>query len=85
MLNGKVTHEASRVGPLEPIHKLLSNPETKAEQLIEFAYLETLTRRPTVLEVAEASALMGAANSRAEGLADLRWALLNCLEFRFIP
>jgi hypothetical protein len=85
MLNGKVTHEASRVGPLEPIFKLASNANTKPEQIVEFAYLEALTRRPTKLEVSEAVALMAAADSRLEGVADLRWTLLNCLEFRFIP
>ena len=85
MLNGKVTHEASRVGPLEPIFKLVSNPNTKPEQIVEFAYLEALTRRPNREEVAEAVSLMKAAETPVEGLADLRWTLLNSLEFRFIP
>jgi hypothetical protein len=85
MLNGKATHEASRVGPLEPIHQLIAEPKAKPERAIEFAYLEILTRRPTAEEVADAKSLIGTAASVEEGLSDLRWALLNCTEFRYLP
>jgi len=85
MLNGKATHEASRVGPLEPIFKLLTDSQGKPDKAIEFAYLETLTRRPTSMELAEAKEILGMAGAAADGLADLRWALLNCHEFRYLP
>ena len=85
MLNGKATHEASRVGPLEPIHQLVADPKAKPDRAIEFAYLEILTRRPTAEEIAEAKSLIGTAASIQEGLSDLRWALLNCSEFRYLP
>ena len=81
MLNGKATHEAARVGPLEPIAKLMSNP-LKA---IEHAYLEILTRRPSAEEQRDAQAVLASASSPAEGMADLRWALFNCHEFRYLP
>lgn len=80
MLNGRMTHEASRVGPLEPIHAILEKDPDKA---ITYAYLEILTRPPTATEFAEAKAILGA--DPFEGMADLRWALLNSNEFRFIP
>ena len=81
MLNGKATHEAARVGPLEPIAKLMSDP-IKA---VEHAYLEILTRRPTADEQRDAQSVIGSAANPTEGMADLRWALLNCQEFRFLP
>jgi hypothetical protein len=79
MLNGRMTHEASRVGSLEPIHQLLKKDQDLA---IDWAYQEILTRRPTGEERADARAIV---NDSSEGMADLRWALLNSNEFRFIP
>lgn len=80
MLNGRMTHEASRVGPLEPLHRILLKDHDLA---IEHAYLEILTRRPVSEELADARALLAA--DPFEGMADLRWALLNSHEFRFLP
>ena len=79
MLNGRMTHEASRVGPLEPIFKLLKKDRDLA---IDWAYQEILTRLPSAEERADARLIV---NNSAEGMADLRWALLNSNEFRFIP
>src|SRR5207249_4811862 len=53
MLNGKATHEASRVGPLEPVSALIADPKAKPDPAIEFTYREILTRRPTAEEIAE--------------------------------
>jgi hypothetical protein len=80
MLNGRMTHEASRVGPLEPIHRLLEKDPALA---IDWAYQEILTRLPDAEEKSEARALLS--DNPKEGIADLRWALLNSHEFRFIP
>jgi len=80
MLNGRLTHEASRVGPLEPLHKILENDKTRA---LDFVYLEILTRLPTPEEKSDALTLL--ATDPYEGMADLRWALFNSHEFRFIP
>ena len=85
MLNGKATHEASRVGPLEPLHNLIAGPNPKPDQAFELAYLEILTRRPTSEELAEARTILSTAPKPIEGLADLRWALLNSHEFRYLP
>ena len=79
MLNGRMTHEASRVGTLEPIHKLLKKDQNLA---IDWAYQEILTRLPTPDEKADARTIV---NNTPEGMADLRWALLNSTEFRFLP
>ena len=85
MLNGKATHEASRVGPLEPVHALISGPNANAGKAVEFVYLEILTRRPTAEELSEARAVIAAGKDPADGLADLRWAMLNSHEFRYLP
>jgi hypothetical protein len=33
----------------------------------------------------EAKAIIGEAATPLDGMADLRWVLLNCNEFRFLP
>lgn len=85
LLNGRATHEAARVGTLEPIHALLTGEEADPVQAVRHAYRELLTREPDDLELEEGLAILSAAESPLEGMADLRWALLNCLEFRYIP
>ncbi len=81
MLNGRMTHEASRVGPLEPLHRILENDEAQA---VDFVYQEILTRKPTSEEKSDALGLLSDGEPH-EGMADLRWALLNSNEFRFVP
>jgi hypothetical protein len=48
-------------------------------------YEETLCRAPTAAERALAEEVIATAVSAADGLADLRWAIFNGREFRFIP
>jgi hypothetical protein len=50
-------------------------------QLIEAAYLRTLSRLPTEAERATADAYLSSASSPALGLRDLLWALVNTKEF----
>ena len=83
MLNGKATHEASRVGPFEPIHSLLTGKRKNQAKAVELAYLEILTRKPSAGEQSEALTVLGQAP--LQGMADLRWALLNSHEFRYLP
>lgn len=85
MLNGKMTHEASRVGSLEPIQKLLVGPKADLDAAIKLAYREAFTRAPTADEVADAKAILAEAPTPTEGMSDLRWILLNSHEFRFVP
>ncbi len=86
MLNGKATHEAARVGTLEPLYNMLSGPNADVDAAIKRVYLECLTREPSAEEFADAKVIVGEAGEEAlNGMADLRWALLNCHEFRFLP
>lgn len=85
MLNGKFTHEAARVGDLEPMYKLLTGKAPDIDAAVKLAYLEILTRRPSAEELTEAKEIIAGAGSPLDGMADLRWVLINCNEFRFLP
>ena len=85
MLNGKATHEAARVGPLEPMFKLLGGAKQNVAGAIELAYMEILTRKPSADELAFAREVVGSGKPALQGMADLRWALLNSNEFRYLP
>jgi len=84
MLNGRLTNEAARVGALEPMYKLLT-PKPDLEKAIRLAYHEILTREPSAEEQAEAKKIIQESKTALDGMADLRWALLNCNEFRYLP
>ncbi len=85
MLNGKATHEAARVGPLEPVFKLVDGKAPKVDKAVELVYLESLTRRPSSQEMKEAKEIVASGSNAVEGISDLRWALLNSHEFRYLP
>ncbi len=85
MLNGKATHEASRVGPMEPMFKYLGGEKQDVDGAIRFAYLEILTRQPNAEEMTFAKEIVGTGKPALDGMADLRWALLNSNEFRYLP
>ena len=84
MLNGRLTHEAARVGDFEPMHKLLVGEKVDLDAAIRLAYREILTREPKADELVEAKSIIAGAPEPREGMADLRWVLLNCHEFRFL-
>ncbi|MEX0725892.1 MAG: DUF1549 and DUF1553 domain-containing protein [Planctomycetaceae bacterium] len=85
LLNGRLSHEAARVGEMEPIYECLIGPRKNLEKAVELAYVEILTREPTGEERAEAVEIVKGAENPLDGVADLRWVLLNCNEFRFVP
>lgn len=85
MLNGRLTHEASRVGELEPVYALLVGDKADVTKAIQLVYDEILTRQASADELTEAKTIIGEANTPLDGMADLRWLLLNCDEFRFLP
>ncbi|MCX7421970.1 MAG: DUF1553 domain-containing protein [Planctomycetia bacterium] len=84
MLNGTLTHEASRVGELEPMYSVLAEKKD-LDGAVRLAYREILTREPSANEVTEAKSVIKANKDVLNGMADFRWILLNCNEFRFLP
>lgn len=85
LLNGRLTHEASRVGELEPIYRLLAGKSADRTAAVRLAYREILTRSPDSTELAEALTIVTSAANPLGGMADLRWILMNSNEFRFLP
>lgn len=85
MINGKMIHEASRVGKLEPMYRLITGRTKNIDKAITLAYREILSREPNAEETRDAKELLAAADSELDGMADLRWVLLNCHEFKFLP
>ena len=85
MLNGKLTNEAARVGDFEPMHALLVGEKANVAAAVRLAYREILTREPTAEELSEARQIIEEAPDAREGMADVRWVLFNCNEFRYIP
>ena len=85
LLNGSLTHEASRVGPLEPMHNLVAGKSVNLDAAIKLAYREILTREARPDEIAFGKEVIQGAENAVEGMADLRWALLNSNEFRYLP
>ncbi len=85
LLNGRLSHEAARVGELEPTHELLVGPKQNIPKAIDLAYLEILTRAPSADELQEGVVMVKNSANPQDGMADLRWILLNCNEFRFVP
>ncbi|TWU26641.1 hypothetical protein Pla52o_04940 [Novipirellula galeiformis] len=85
MLNGQLTHEAARVGSLEPVYPMLVGPDQDLTRAVRYTYVEILTRLPTTEEVIEAKQIVAEGSDTMTGFADFRWILLNCNEFRFLP
>ena len=85
MLNGRLTHEAARVGQLEPVYKLVTGAHPNFRRAIRYTYFEILTRLPNDDEIDEAIEIINAGEDTLTGMADFRWILLNCNEFRFMP
>ena len=85
MLNGQLTHQAARVGPLEPVYPMLTGSDADLETAVQYTYVEILTRKPNSDEVAEAIEIIDSGVNPMTGFADFRWILLNSNEFRFLP
>lgn len=85
MLNGRLTNEASRVGDFEPMAALIEGKKADQAKAVRLAYREILTREPSTEELDEARQMLASAESPRDGMADLRWVLFNCHEFRYLP
>ncbi|MDB4730237.1 DUF1549 and DUF1553 domain-containing protein [bacterium] len=85
MLNGQLTHQAARVGPLEPVYPMLTGSGADIDKAIQYTYVEILTRKPSSDEITEAIDIIESGADTMTGFADFRWILLNSNEFRFLP
>jgi hypothetical protein len=85
MLNGRLTNEAARVGELEAVYPLLVGKKADLDKAVRLVYVDILTREPKAEEIADAKAIIADAANPLDGMADVRWVLLNSNEFRFLP
>jgi hypothetical protein len=77
LINGSTINDKLRGGL---VAQLESRPN---RELIETAYLRALTRRPSEEEFSAWDSVLPHDATRADGVADLLWALLNSREFGF--
>jgi Protein of unknown function (DUF1553)/Protein of unknown function (DUF1549) len=82
MINGDAVNDKI-AAPRGRVQQLIQSNKPDAE-VIEELYLATLTRKPTPMEQNDADALIRTAKSRAEGIEDVMWGLLNSREFLFV-
>jgi hypothetical protein len=64
---------------------MLVGAKKDVRRAIRYTYFEILTRLPNEAEIDEAKQIIADGQTELEGMADLRWILLNCNEFRFLP
>jgi hypothetical protein len=76
-INDKLTAPEGR------LQRLIREQKPDVE-VIDELYLAALSRRPTAEERKDAAALIHQGKTRAEGIQDLLWALLNSREFLFV-
>jgi hypothetical protein len=67
------------------MYNLLTGKAPNLATAVKLAYQEILTRQPTAAELAEGQQIVSEGATPLEGMADLRWVLMNCNEFRFLP
>ena len=58
MLNGRLSHEAARVGDLEPMYALLQGKSVNLDEAVRLAYREIMTRNPTAEELTDAKQII---------------------------
>jgi hypothetical protein len=86
LMNGQLTNEAARVGDLEPVGRMLARGGAAGMgAAVRVAYIELLTREPSEAETSAGLAVLEAAATPAQGMADLRWSILNSHAFRYLP
>jgi len=81
LINGSTVQGKIAQGKI--VETLLEEKKLTPEQVVDQLYIRCLSRQPTAAEKERLMALVGQANSPAEGLHDVFWALLNSREFLF--
>ncbi|HSG72418.1 MAG TPA: DUF1549 domain-containing protein [Planctomycetaceae bacterium] len=84
-LEKQIAAENKRLGldkpKAEEPNQTVEKPEYDAEEIVQRAYLRTLTRFPTAEELDSASEYLASSDDLRSGLEGLLWALLNTKEF----
>ncbi|MFM8470333.1 MAG: hypothetical protein ACKODH_10235, partial [Limisphaerales bacterium] len=80
-LQSELKQAKDRLAKLQPNPSAEKGTPMKLEDYITQVFLRTVSRPPTATEIEKARADLAAANSPAEGVRELLWAMLNTREF----
>jgi len=83
LLNGDFLNRAVRFHPAHPFRIWRRDRGYNLSQMVEAAFYQVLTRKPTKYELKEALEMIGN-GSDDSAWEDLQWALFNTREFQFI-
>ena len=67
------------------MQQLLVGKKADLNEALKLAYVEILTRQPDAGEIEMAASIVHDGDTLLDGMADLRWVLLNSNEFRYLP
>jgi hypothetical protein len=83
MMNGELVKERTDQNPVQNAATRIAMVTPKNDKAVEIAFLVTLTRRPTPVELAHFTKRLAdrEERNRAAAMEDLYWALLNSTEF----
>jgi len=80
-LETELKRAKERLAKLQPAAPVKPATVTSSDDYITQVFLRTVSRPPTATEIEKARADIAAANSPAEGVRELLWAMLNTREF----
>jgi hypothetical protein len=81
LLEGEIKAAKEKLAKLQPGAAATKPTEAGLDGYITQVFLRTVSRPPTATEIEKARADLSAANSTAEGVRELLWAMLNTREF----
>jgi hypothetical protein len=81
MMNGTMTTHATTLAQSSTLGAVVDAPFLSANDKIEALFLATVSRPPTESELTRFRDYLSQADTRAEGLEDIFWVLLNSAEF----
>jgi len=80
-LEAELKQAKEKFAKLQPVPSTEKSAPAKLEDYITQVFLRTVSRPPTAREIEQARTDLTAANSPAEGIRELLWAMLNTREF----
>ncbi len=80
LMNGRMTNEATSPEASRLLRAVLDSPFLNDSEQVETLYMAILSRRPTADETSAIEQFL-AKSSRADGMSNLVWALINSPEF----
>jgi hypothetical protein len=80
-IEAELKRAKERLAKLQPAPVAKPAPAVSVDDYVQQVFLRTVSRPPTATEYEKARADIASANSLAEGVRELLWAMLNTREF----